>query len=264
MAGEPLSGRPDNLTTEEEHKLKEFWLALQAVCGVGPLANGTEGASDAKNSPADVKDQEAEKHKKKKRLGLFNRNKGEDEKPSLSAMDGEDKYGQAKEYLKVLESQKPEELRQAVWSMVKHDNPDALLLRFLRARKWHVQNALIMMIATLHWRQQEQHVDDDIMIHGELGALEDSQSSNAETKRAGDDFLKQMRLGKSFVHGKDKEGRPMCFVRVRLHHGSDQSEKSIERYTVYTIETARFLLKPPVDTAVRILSWYIQRTESIR
>ena len=250
MAGELSAGRPDNLTAEEEQKLKELWLALQAVCGVSPLTNGTVGASDAKKSPAETKEQESEKHKKKKRLGMFSRSKDEDDRSHPAAMDGEDKYGQAKDFVKVLENQKPEELRDAVWSMVKHDNPDALLLRFLRARKWHVQNALIMMIATLHWRQQDQHVDDDIVYHGELGALEDSQSANAETKKAGSDFLMQLRLGKSFVHGKDKEGRPMCFVRVRLHHGSDQSEKSIERYTVFTIETARFLLKPPVDTAV--------------
>ena len=250
MAGESLAGRPDNLTAEEEQKLKELWLALQAVCGVSPLINGTDGASDAKQSPAESKEQDSEKHKKKKRLGLFGRSKGDDDKSSSSVMDGEDKYDQGKDFVKVLENQKPEELRDAVWSMVKHDNPDALLLRFLRARKWHVQNALIMMIATLHWRQQDQHVDDDIIYHGELGALEESQSSNAETKKAGSDFLMQLRLGKSFVHGQDKEGRPMCFVRVRLHHGNDQGEKAIERYTVFTIETARFLLKPPVDTAV--------------
>ena len=93
-------------------------------------------------------------------------------------------------------------------------------------------------------------MDDDIQFRGELGAVEDSKSANAATKKNGDDFLMQMRLGKSFVHGMDKEGRPMCFVRVKLHHGADQSVESIERYTVFTIETSRLLLKYPVDTAV--------------
>lgn len=250
MAGEPLPGRPDNLTAEEEQKLKEFWLALQAVCGVSPLTNDTDGVSNAGNTQTDAKEKDAEKQKVKKRLGLFSRSKDESGKSPSLTMEGEDKYGQAKDYVKVLEDSKPEQLREAIWSMVKHDNPDALLLRFLRARKWHVQNALIMLVATMHWRQEEQHVDDDIIYRGELGALEDSKSSNADTKKAGDDFMMQMRLGKSFVHGQDKEGRPLCFVRVRLHHGSDQSVKSIERYTVYTIETSRFLLKSPVDTAV--------------
>lgn len=41
----------------------------------------------------------------------------------------------------------------------------------------------------------------------------------------------------------------MCFVRVRLHKQGEQSEESLERYTVFIIESARMLLSPPVDTA---------------
>jgi hypothetical protein len=61
-----------------------------------------------------------------------------------------------------------------------------------------------------------------------------------------------MRLGKSFLHGLDKAGRPMCFVRVRLHKQGEQNEESLERYTVFVIESARMILAPPVDTAVSI------------
>ncbi|KAK4897270.1 hypothetical protein LTR28_001735, partial [Elasticomyces elasticus] len=134
--------------------------------------------------------------------------------------------------------------------MAKHDNPDALLLRFLRARKWDVHNALVMLVSTMHWRAVEMHVDDDIMLNGELHALRQSKSAGSKAEQGeGADFLAQMRMGKSFLHGVDREGRPMCFVRVRLHRQGEQSEKSLERYTVYTIETARMMLKPPVDTA---------------
>jgi hypothetical protein len=107
-----------------------------------------------------------------------------------------------------------------------------------------------MMISTMHWRKDEQHVDDDIMLNGEGGALKDSQSSNPSTKKEGLDFLAQMRLGKSFIHGIDKEGRPISIVRVRLHKGGEQSERALERFTVYTIETCRLALQPPVETAV--------------
>ena len=92
-------------------------------------------------------------------------------------------------------------------------------------------------------------VDDDIVKRGEGGAVEDSQSSNSGVKREGHDFLQQLRMGKSFLHGTDKEGRPICFVRVRLHKQGEQTEPSLERYTVYTIETARLLLSGNVDTA---------------
>ncbi|KAK1020063.1 phosphatidylinositol transfer protein csr1, partial [Friedmanniomyces endolithicus] len=133
--------------------------------------------------------------------------------------------------------------------MTKHDHPDALLLRFLRARKWDVHAALVMLVSTMHWRSQEMHVDDDIMLRGEQYALRESVSGNAAEKKEGADFMAQLRMGKSFLHGTDKDGRPCCYVRVRLHKQGEQSEKSLERFTVYTIETARMLLQPPVDTA---------------
>lgn len=61
--------------------------------------------------------------------------------------------------------------------------------------------------------------------------------------------MKQLRLGKSFLHGIDKEGRPICFVRVRLHRAADQDEASLEKFTIYTMETARLMLRKQVDTA---------------
>jgi len=92
-------------------------------------------------------------------------------------------------------------------------------------------------------------VDDDIMKNGELSSLEAANGSDPAKKRLGEDFLAQMRLGKSFLHGVDMNGRPMCFVRVRLHKQGEQSEESLERYTVFVIESARMVLQPPVDTA---------------
>jgi hypothetical protein len=64
-----------------------------------------------------------------------------------------------------------------------------------------------------------------------------------------EDFLKQLRLGKSFLHGVDINERPICLVRTRLHHSSDQQPEAIERFTVWEMETARLLLKDNVDTA---------------
>jgi hypothetical protein len=188
----------------------------------------------------------------KSRLSIFSSKKHDSPSPSHTPKpdDSDDKYGQVKEYQQILATQTPESLRAAFWSMVKSDHPDALLLRFLRARKWDVQKALVMLISTMSWRGNEMHVDDDVVFHGESGALRDSKSSDASVAREGKDFLEQMRLGKSFLHGTDKEGRPLCFVRARLHHGGDQTERSMERYTVYVIETARLVLRPPVETAV--------------
>ncbi|KAL8702979.1 MAG: hypothetical protein Q9201_003840 [Fulgogasparrea decipioides] len=243
MTGPILPGRPGNLTAEQEVKLRELWTATLRVFGV-----------QAPGRPEDLEDEQPgsgtatpDKKEKKKKSGMFRRHK--DDRDEGASTDQEDKYGQSKEFQQVLATENPENLRKAFWSMVKHDHPDGLLLRFLRARKWDVHNALVMLIATMNWRMKEMHVDDDIVKKGEGQAVVDSSSSNAAVKKEAQDFLAQLRLGKSFLHGTDKAGRPMCFVRVRLHKQGEQSETSLERYTVYTIETARLLLAPHVDTA---------------
>ncbi|KAJ9646772.1 uncharacterized protein PV06_10479 [Exophiala oligosperma] len=248
-------GHHGNLTPEQETKLRELWAATLKVFGVeephqlaGTDTPGTELEPSA--TEADGKD----KKKSKKRLGVFKRHGDKKDSSNGSATPNrdhadDDKYGQVKDFHEILATQDPELLRATFWSMVKADHPDALLLRFLRARKWDVDKALVMLISTMRWRSQEQHVDDDVVLRGEGGALEDSSSSDPAVKREGVDFLTQLRLGKSFLHGTDKEGRPICFVRVRLHRGGEQTERALERYTVYVIETARLALRPPVETA---------------
>lgn len=240
-----LPGRPGNLTAYQEARLQELWTATLQVFGV----QVRDRPEDAGNSPQPGSDAVTQDKKaKKKKHSVFRRQKEEDDGEASTEQD--DKYGQGKEFQQVIATQDPEKLRNAFWSMVKHDHPDGLLLRFLRARKWDVHNALIMLIATMNWRMKEQHVDDDIMKNGEGQAVADSSSSKAAVKKEAEDFLAQLRLGKSFLHGTDREGRPMCFVRVRLHKQGEQSNTSLERYTVYTIETARLLLASNVDTAV--------------
>lgn len=246
MAPNMPPGRPGNLTPDQEVKLKEMWAHTLEIFGVLPEGTHTNGSVTPTTTPG-TPDPSGDKKPKSKGMKLFGR------KADTSANENDnDKHGQAKEFQQALASQKPEELREAFWSMVKHDHPDALLLRFLRARKWDVNAAMVMFVSTIHWRAKEMHVDDDIMYNGEERAIKDSWGKGGD-KKEGDDFMAQLRMGKSFLHGTDKDGRPCCYVRVRLHKQGEQSEKSLERFTVYTIETTRMLLKPPVDTAVRML-----------
>ena len=251
MSASVPPGRPGNLTTDQEAKLQELWAATLRVFGVTPPTNKPNGVdSSGEADKLSVNGLE----KKKKRVSMFgkkSRRDGTENTVTEGSIDSDDKYGQTKEFHSMLANQAPEDLRKTFWSMVKHDHPDGLLLRFLRARKWDVHNALVMMVATMSWRWQEMHVDDDIMIKGEGGAVSDGSSSNAAVKKEANDFLAQLRLGKSFLHGTDKEGRPMTFIRAKLHKQGEQSQASLERYTVLVIETARLMLSPPVDTAVR-------------
>jgi hypothetical protein len=262
-------GRPGNLTPEQEASLRELWRLTLRVFGVydpnaSSEAPSVNGASDSK--PASETTTDAKDAKKKSRLGFLGRRKNEKEAKKTSAGDvagsdpaialaggddGNDKYGQTKEFKQTLADTAPEDLRQAFWNMVKHDDPDALLLRFLRARKWDVQAALVMMISTMRWRMVEVHVDDDIMVKGEgAAAKEAADDANPAVQKEAQDFLTQIRMGKAILHGVDSEGRPICLVRVRLHRQGEQSQTSLERQTVYIIETARLLLQGGTDTAV--------------
>ncbi|KAM4062265.1 CRAL/TRIO domain-containing protein [Hirsutella rhossiliensis] len=233
-------GHIGNLTVEQQEKLRQLWNEIFKLCGV----------ADPEEDPESPQ---------KKRFSLFRRKNAESSPTSNGSApeakdgtDSNDKHGQTKQFQKTLESQTPESIRETIWSMVKQDNPDALVLRFLRARKWDVQQALVMLVSAMHWRHTEMHVDSDIMKNGEAGAVQDEQTGSAEAKKLASDFMAQSRQGKSFLHGLDKEGRPICVVRARLHKPSAQSAESLERYTVFIIETARLALEPPVDTATII------------
>lgn len=245
-------GHLGNLTEEQEAKLREMWTILFKLFGIKLEAGQLQRSATATSASAEGK--------KKSKRSFFGLGSKKEETPSpdssatglhnLSLSDTDDKYGQNKEFQQAIADLTPDQLRESLWTMIKADHPDALLLRFLRARKWDVNRAVVMLISTIRWRLVEMHVDDDIMRGGEAKAIEMSESSNADTKRLGADFMAQTRMGKSFIHGVDNKGRPMCFIRVRLHKIGQQIDKSTERYTVHMIETARLMLLRPVETAV--------------
>ncbi|KAL2176728.1 CRAL-TRIO domain-containing protein [Thermothelomyces heterothallicus CBS 202.75] len=263
MTADVAPGRPGNLTPEQEEKLRRLWQLILQVCAVGQ--ENDENNSTAANEKAQDEDGKKEK---KGRMSFFSRkskkDSGADSTPGTPAnapvlnlgKDGEaDKYGQTKAFYETLASQSPQSIRNTIWSMVKHDHPDALVLRFLRARKWDVERALIMFVSTMRWRAQEMKVDDDIMRNGEAAAVATAEtSSDPAEKKLAHDFMAQIRKGISYVHGHDKQGRPLCFVNVRLHRQGEEAEEALERYTVYLIETCRMLLQPPVDTATIVFN----------
>ncbi|GJJ67669.1 hypothetical protein EMPS_00015 [Entomortierella parvispora] len=133
----------------------------------------------------------------------------------------------------------PEQLRTALWNNVLGDNPDSLVLRFLRARKWHVGNGLSMLLKAFKWRQDENVEDVKIMGDDEL---------NEKYPK----FKDQLEMGKFYVHGTDKAGQPVVYLNVHLHRPGDQDYKTLERLTIYLMETGRLLIQPPVETVALV------------
>ncbi|KAF9102971.1 hypothetical protein BGX27_010796 [Mortierella sp. AM989] len=126
------------------------------------------------------------------------------------------------------------ELKKMLWDTVLGDNPDALVLRFLRARKWHVANGLTMLLNAYKWRKEQNVEDVKLLSEDELDV------KYPQLKR-------QLEMGKFFIHGKDKLGRPIVYLNVHLHKPAAQDAKTLECMTIYLMETGRLLLEAPVE-----------------
>ncbi|KAI1484855.1 CRAL/TRIO domain protein [Biscogniauxia mediterranea] len=138
------------------------------------------------------------------------------------------------------------ELRDSWLHMAKQESPDALLLRFLRARGWDAERAHAMLADALAWRAREQRVDEDVVPKGEPWCA-------AQLSRDGDgdegarEYLDQVRCGKVYLRGRDRRGRPVGYVHLALHQPGAQSGAAVEKLVVNTIETARCLFEPPAE-----------------
>ncbi|OAV87186.1 hypothetical protein PTTG_07683 [Puccinia triticina 1-1 BBBD Race 1] len=125
------------------------------------------------------------------------------------------------------------------WNMIMMDDPDVIVLKFLRARKWNVAAGVAMMAACMKWRIE--YGVDKIISKGEEGYLNQ------------DGFLHQLKIGKTFVQGTDRQGRPIVYINVRLHKASDQSPKTLEEFIVFSMESVRLMLTPPLVEKVTII-----------
>lgn len=44
-------------------------------------------------------------------------------------------------------------------------------------------------------------------------------------------FVNELKVGKAFVYGKDKENRPVVYIRVRLHKPATTVRNELEKMT---------------------------------
>ncbi|KAJ0419760.1 CRAL-TRIO domain-containing protein [Aspergillus carlsbadensis] len=157
---------------------------------------------------------------------------------------------QVRSIRKFLAAMSAEDVRFGVLTAAKHEHLDVYLLRFLRVSKWDVNKSLVHLLDSIVWRLKEMQVDNVLLPRGELYAVEEEGNTvhryKAEEARG---FMKQLRMGKAFVHGVDRMNRPISIVRIRLHDPSAQTVESLNQFITHIVESARLLVTPPVETA---------------
>lgn len=155
----------------------------------------------------------------------------------LSGVEGLDnvKPGPSPVIAEPLHGMSPEVFKQRLWNLVLADHPDAVLLRFLRARKWDVEKAMAMLTSNIAWRNEIQ-IDETIVQQGEI--IGHKPSANANEKG----FLQQYRSGKAYVRGQDKNLRPIFIIKVRMHDPKLQTPEAMEIFILHAIESIRSML----------------------
>nr|POF13017.1 cral-trio domain-containing protein c3h8.02 [Quercus suber] len=237
MAPEFAQGRRGNLTPEQASTLKAMWIAVFDVFKIEhqkPLRKSPTPPSSPKTTGGT-------------QWSLFG------SKPQGNTAPGNEPARWSKDYQEALASYTPEQLHESFWKIPKCEHPDDVLLRFLRARRWDVEAAMMMLVPAIIWMNYEIHVYDDLLARG------DSSSADSSDQKAQQDFIDQFRMGKGFLYGLDKDGRPVLYIRARLHYQADQSELTSTRLIVYMVEMMRIMMPPGVDAAVSTLSYQFKQ-----
>lgn len=155
-------------------------------------------------------------------------------------LDDSEVPSKSKEYWQHLSNKSPADFKRRLWCFNLAEHPDVTVLRFLRARKWDVENAMTMLLSAINWRE-ERSIDRDVVYTGESVGLKASPTTDEQG------FVSQYRSGKSYVRGTDKEGRPVYVIRVKLHDPGKQSSQSMETYVLHNIESLRSMATSPKD-----------------
>ncbi|KDE02582.1 hypothetical protein MVLG_06865 [Microbotryum lychnidis-dioicae p1A1 Lamole] len=124
------------------------------------------------------------------------------------------------------------------WRLVAMDDPDGIMLRFLRARKWSGSAGVAMLCACIKWRMG--------------GDVEKIFEKGEEGMKDAEGFIMQMETGKTYTQGTDRYGRPVVYIHVAKHRTFDQSPKALEDFVVFQMESVRCLFSPPVDKIVMV------------
>ncbi|KAG0352619.1 CRAL-TRIO domain-containing protein [Gamsiella multidivaricata] len=228
----PGTGYTGCLTPEQKKTLKEVWSIIFTIADSGEAVVSTDMMREVEKEAKSGAGAQSATVQAAAKAGWFSSNKSA--KAESDAKTAGYSAGMAKVSLADL-GLSVDKLRPILWDNVMGDHPDALLLRFVRARKWNVMNALNMLFKAFKWR-----LDEDIPAV--------KYSTDVQLNAQYPKFFEQLEMGKFYIHGTDFDNRIVAYLNVRLHHPGDQPAKTLEKLTIYVMECGRVLLERPVET----------------
>ncbi|KAG0222138.1 CRAL-TRIO domain-containing protein [Mortierella sp. GBAus27b] len=228
----PGTGHVGCLTADQKKTLKEVWSIIFSIADSGEAVVPASMVAEAEKEAKSASGSKSATVQAAAKSGWFSGNKAA--KAEADAKAAGYGPGNAKISLNDL-GLSVEKLRPILWDNAMGDHPDALLLRFVRARKWNVNNALNMLFKAFKWR-----LDEDIPAV--------KYSTDVALNEQYPKFFEQLESGKFYIHGTDSENRIVAYLNVRLHDPNAQPAKTLEKLTVYVMEAGRVLLEHPVET----------------
>lgn len=115
----------------------------------------------------------------------------------------------------------------------RNDLPDNLLLRYIRARKYVLPDAVQMLMKSLDWRVNSYQVNK-LLHDGDAPAYFDG------TKPG---FIRNFAKEKANIRGQDRNKNPLFIFQSRKHFASDTTLEETEQFALITIEWCRLQLR---------------------
>ena len=116
---------------------------------------------------------------------------------------------------------------------------DACLLRYLRAHNWHLANATLGLISTLHWRRR---------FRPHLIATDDP------------NIIQHARMGKTYLNGFSIQGHPILYFRSHRNtlvttNSTPHDYAHDIRFLVFNLESAIQLMPPTQEKVILIFDF---------
>lgn len=132
----------------------------------------------------------------------------------------------------------PKEIQHALLKVMRNDLLDNFVLRFLRARKWNVNNCIQMLYNSANWRQN---------FPADRWLMEADGPSYLKQLNKG--LIKNFTAEKAWIYGRDRDNNVLFWFQAQKHFGTDASAYETQRYALLCVEWVRLFLQDYHESA---------------